>query len=48
MDIIIRQAKELDIESILAIYSQPSIDGGKSLPVEDAREAGSISDRLSQ
>jgi GNAT superfamily N-acetyltransferase len=38
MDILIRQATDDDIEAILGIYSQPSIDDGITLSTDEAKK----------
>jgi len=37
MSLVIRQAEEADLPSILALYAQPDFDNGKVLPIEEAR-----------
>lgn len=45
MDIKVREARTEDIESILKIYSQPSIDHGEILKIDRAKEIFEIINR---
>ena len=38
MDLIIREAKEMDLESIISIFKQPEMDNGEVISLEKAKD----------